>query len=120
MLACATSMVFTLPIGVIQATTNQQPRLNIITKLIISYIYRKKPLANVAFKTCGYISMIQALWFLQDCKLGHYIKIPHMSMFFTQLVATVVAASIDVTTSWYLLTGIENICEIEKLPTRSP
>ncbi|KAJ4872724.1 Oligopeptide transporter 5 [Raphanus sativus] len=36
LLACAVAFTFTLPIGVIQATTNQQIGLNVITELIIA------------------------------------------------------------------------------------
>lgn len=63
----------------------QQPGLNVITELIIGYIYPGKPLANVAFKTYGYISMAQALSFVGDFKLGHYMKIPPRSMFTVQV-----------------------------------
>lgn len=49
LLACAVAFTFTLPIGVIQATTNQQMGLNVIAELIIGYLYPGKPLANVAF-----------------------------------------------------------------------
>ena len=35
-----------------------------ITELVIGYILPGKPLANVSFKTYGYISMAQALSFL--------------------------------------------------------
>ncbi|KAJ0986924.1 hypothetical protein J5N97_005280 [Dioscorea zingiberensis] len=84
LLACAVALVFTLPIGVITATTNQTPGLNIITEMIIGYLYPGRPLANVSFKTYGYISMTQALSFLQDFKLGHYMKIPPKSMFYVQ------------------------------------
>ena len=63
----------------------QQPGLNVITELIIGFIYPGKPLANVAFKTYGYISMSQALTFLSDFKLGHYMKIPPRSMFLVQV-----------------------------------
>ena len=55
-----------------------------ITELVIGYIYPGKPLANVAFKTYGYISMVQALSFVNDFKLGHYMKIPPRSMFIVQ------------------------------------
>lgn len=92
-LACAIAMFFTLPIGVIQATTNQQMGLNVITELIIGYLYPGRPLANVSFKTYGYISMSQALYFVGDFKLGHYMKIPPRSMFIVQLVATVVSST---------------------------
>jgi hypothetical protein len=33
----------------------------------------------------GYISMAQALTFLADFKLGHYMKIPPRSMFMAQV-----------------------------------
>ena len=59
--------------------------LNVITELVIGYIYPGKPLANVSFKTYGYISMVQALTFLGDFKLGHYMKIPPKSMFVVQV-----------------------------------
>jgi hypothetical protein len=57
----------------------------VITELIIGYLYPGRPLANVAFKTYGYISMSQAIMFLQDFKLGHYMKIPPRSMFIVQV-----------------------------------
>lgn len=63
----------------------QQPGLNVITELIVGYLYPGRPLANVTFKTYGYISMSQALWLLQDFKLGHYMKIPPRSMFVVQV-----------------------------------
>ncbi|KAK0602048.1 hypothetical protein LWI29_029864 [Acer saccharum] len=119
-LACGIALSFTLPIGIIQATTNQQPGLNVITELIIGYMYPGKPLANVAFKTYGYISMTQALMFLQDFKLGHYMKIPPKSMFIVQLVGTILASTIYFGTAWWLLTSIENICHPSLLPEGSP
>lgn len=120
LLAISLALVFTLPIGVITATTNQQPGLNVITELLIGYMYPGKPLANVAFKTYGYISMSQAITFLGDFKLGHYMKIPPKSMFVVQLAGTVVASSIYFATSWWLLTTVEFICDPTKLPAGSP
>ena len=63
----------------------QQTGLNVITELVIGYMYPGKPLANVTFKTYGYISMSQALSFLGDFKLGHYMKVPPKSMFIVQV-----------------------------------
>ncbi|KAA0065735.1 oligopeptide transporter 5-like [Cucumis melo var. makuwa] len=94
--------------------------LNVITELIIGYIYPGKPLANVAFKTYGYISMAQALSFVGDFKLGHYMKIPPRSMFIVQLVGTIVSSSVYFGTAWWLLTTIPNICDTEVLPEGSP
>ncbi|KAJ4725316.1 putative Oligopeptide transporter [Melia azedarach] len=120
LLSCAIALFFTLPIGIIQATTNQQPGLNVITELIIGYLYPGKPLANVAFKTYGYISMSQALSFLADFKLGHYMKIPPKSMFIVQLVGTIVASAVYFGTAWWLLTTVEYICDPSSLPQGSP
>ncbi|KAL5981935.1 OPT superfamily [Asimina triloba] len=119
-LACALALFYTLPIGIIYAITNQAVGLNVITELVIGYILPGKPLANVAFKTYGYISMAQAQTFLQDFKLGHYMKVPPRSMFVAQLVGTVVAAVTYFGTAWWLLTGIPNICDPSKLPEGSP
>ncbi len=35
-----------------------------------------RPIAMMLFKTYGYITMAQALYFLQDMKFGHYLKVP--------------------------------------------
>ncbi|EOY29015.1 PREDICTED: oligopeptide transporter 1 [Theobroma cacao] len=120
LLAIGLALIFTLPIGVIMATTNQQLGLNVITELIIGYIYSGKPLANVVFKTYGYISTAQAILFLQDFKLGHYMKIPPKSMFLVQLVETVIASSVYFGTAWWLLTTVKHICDPSNLPEGSP
>ncbi|RLM61418.1 oligopeptide transporter 1-like [Panicum miliaceum] len=120
LLAAGLAFFFTLPIGIITATTNQQPGLNVVTELIIGYLYPGRPLANVAFKTYGYISMSQAIMFLQDFKLGHYMKIPPRSMFIVQLVGTVLASSVYFGTSWWLLESVPNICDPARLPEGSP
>ncbi|CBI39772.3 unnamed protein product, partial [Vitis vinifera] len=124
LLCCALAFFFTLPIGIITATTNQAwlfyMGLNVITELIIGFIYPGKPLANVVFKTYGYISMSQALTFLSDFKLGHYMKIPPRSMFLVQLVGTVIASSVYFGTAWWLLTTVKHICDRDLLPEGSP
>ncbi|XP_002960906.2 oligopeptide transporter 4 [Selaginella moellendorffii] len=119
-LSCAIAATFTLPVGVITATTNITPGLNIITEYIVGYMLPGKPIANVVFKTYGYMSMTQALSFLSDFKLGHYMKIPPRSMFTVQIVGTIIAATVNMGVAWWLLNGIDNICDTEKLPASSP
>lgn len=63
----------------------QTPGLNIITEYVMGLIYPGRPIANVCFKTYGYMSMAQAISFLNDFKLGHYMKIPPRSMFLVQV-----------------------------------
>ncbi|KAF8379767.1 hypothetical protein HHK36_029216 [Tetracentron sinense] len=120
LLACSIALIFTLPIGIITATTNQQPGLNIITEYVIGYIYPGRPVANMCFKVYGYISMQQALTFLQDFKLGHYMKIPPRTMFMAQVVGTVIAVFVYLGTGWWLMETIPNLCDTNVLPPNSP
>lgn len=61
------------------------PALNIITEYIIGYVYPGYPVASMLFKVYGNVSMKQAIFFLQDFKLGHYMKIPPREMFLAQV-----------------------------------
>ncbi|KAK8700255.1 hypothetical protein V6N13_018656 [Hibiscus sabdariffa] len=118
--AGAMAFVFTLPISIITATTNQTPGLNIITEYVMGLIYPGRPIANVCFKTYGYMSMAQAVSFLNDFKLGHYMKIPPRSMFLVQFIGTVLAGTVNIAVAWWLLNSIENICQDDLLPPDSP
>ncbi|XP_061351400.1 oligopeptide transporter 4-like [Gastrolobium bilobum] len=118
--AAALAVTFTLPVSIITATTNQTPGLNIITEYIMGVILPGRPIANVCFKTYGYMSMSQAVSFLSDFKLGHYMKVPPRSMFIVQAVGTLIAGTVDVGVAWWLLGTIKNICHEELLPPESP
>ncbi|ESW17942.1 hypothetical protein PHAVU_006G000100 [Phaseolus vulgaris] len=111
LLACAIAIFFTLPIGIITAITNQSPGLNVITEYIIGYMYPGYPVANMCFKVYGYISMTQAITFLQDFKLGHYMKIPPRTMFMAQVVGTLIASLVYLLTAWWLMETIPDICK---------
>ncbi|KAK9942896.1 hypothetical protein M0R45_008539 [Rubus argutus] len=108
--ATAVALEFTLTISIITATTNQTPGLNIITEYIMGILLPGKPIANVCFKTYGYMSMAQAVSFLNDFKLGHYMKIPPRSMFLVQLIGTILAGTINLLVADWLLGSIKNIC----------
>ncbi|CAL0313265.1 unnamed protein product [Lupinus luteus] len=119
-LACVIAISFTLPVGIIRATTNQAPALNVITEYIIGYIYPGYPIANMLFKVYGNVSMKQAIFFLQDFKLGHYMKIPPRAMFAAQVLGTVIGAVVHFVTAWWLMNTIPNICNRDLLSTDSP
>ncbi|XP_077230153.1 oligopeptide transporter 3-like [Tasmannia lanceolata] len=118
--AFAFAWLITLPIGVIQATTNQQPGYDVIAQFIIGYILPGKPIANLFFKFYGRISTSHALAFLSDLKLGHYMKIPPRCMFTAQLVGTIVSGIVNLAVAWWMLGNIDNICDIESLHPDSP
>ncbi|KAF9547798.1 hypothetical protein EC957_007744 [Mortierella hygrophila] len=115
-LAMAIAIFFVLPVGIVQAVTNQQPGLNIITEYVIGYILPGNPIANVTFKTYGYIVNVQALTFTSDLKLGHYMKIPPRIMFMAQLVSTLIACTINLVTATWLVNTRPNVCTPEGAP----
>lgn len=110
LLAILLSFGFSLPIGIIQAVTNTQIGLNVLTEFIFGYIQPGRPLALMLFKTFGYITMSQALSFVSDLKLGHYMKIPPRTMFMCQVVATTLSCFIQVAVLNFALSNIDGVC----------
>ncbi|KAI1488116.1 OPT oligopeptide transporter protein-domain-containing protein [Biscogniauxia mediterranea] len=111
LLAVGISFVFSLPIGIIQAVTNHQIGLNVLTEFVYGYIQPGRPLALMLFKTYGYITMSQALSFVSDLKFGHYMKIPPRTMFMAQVVATTLSCFIQIAVLNFALGNIEGVCE---------
>ncbi|KAJ8475318.1 hypothetical protein ONZ45_g6159 [Pleurotus djamor] len=109
-LALVIAFVYVIPVGMIQAITNQQVGLNVITELIIGYGLPGRPVAMMMFKTWGYITMAQALTFTADFKLGHYMKIPPRSMFMAQVIATVVAGTVQLGVQAWMFTNVPGMC----------
>jgi OPT family small oligopeptide transporter len=110
-LALVISFFYTVPIGIIQAITNQQVGLNVITELVIGYSLPGRPVAMMMFKTWGYITMAQALQFTQDLKLGHYMKIPPRIMFTAQVLAAMIAGTTQLGVQAWMFTNIEGMCD---------
>ncbi|KAG0051965.1 hypothetical protein BGZ83_003103 [Gryganskiella cystojenkinii] len=115
-LAVGLAIFFVLPVGIVQAVTNQQPGLNIVTEYVIGYLLPGHAIANVTFKTYGYIVNIQALAFTADLKLGHYMKIPPRIMFMAQIVSTLISGVINLSTATWLVNTRPKICTPEGYP----
>ncbi|KAI0785549.1 OPT oligopeptide transporter [Abortiporus biennis] len=109
-LALIISFLYTIPIGIIQAITNQQIGLNVITELLVGYMLPGRPLAMMLFKTWGYITMSQALTFTSDFKLGHYMKIPPRPMFWAQVIASIIALTVQLGVQSWMFTNIKDMC----------
>ncbi|KAL6698383.1 OPT oligopeptide transporter domain-containing protein [Trichoderma pleuroticola] len=107
-------IVWLIPIGIIQAITNIQLGLNVLTEFIIGYMVPGRPLAMMMFKNYGYISMAQALYFAQDLKLGHYMKVPPRVMFTSQLLASVWSAIVQIAVMNWALGHIPNVCDLDQ------
>ncbi|KAJ3571959.1 hypothetical protein NP233_g3403 [Leucocoprinus birnbaumii] len=89
----------------------QQVGLNVITELIIGYALPGRPIAMMMFKTWGYITMAQALQFTSDFKLGHYMKIPPRTMFIAQVIAAVIAGTVQLGVQAWMFTNIRQMCD---------
>jgi OPT family small oligopeptide transporter len=107
-------VVLILPVGVIQAITNQQTGLNVITELIIGYMQPGKPLAMMLFKSWGYMMAYNGLTYISDMKIGHYMKIPPRTMFICQFFAVVWLSIVQIATYNFLRGNIEGICTSEQ------
>ena len=104
------AVVWFIPIGLIQGMTSIQIGLNVFTEFVTGYAQPGRPLAMMLFKTYGYITMSQGLYFAQDLKLGQYMKIPPRTMFMGQTIATVWACIVQVGVLEWALGSIEDIC----------
>jgi len=110
LIALLIALVYTVPIGMIQAVTNRQVGLNVITELIAGFVLPGKPVAMMMFKTWGYVTMSQAMVFTSDFKLGHYMKIPPRLVFCCQVVASIIAGTVQLGVQSWMFHNIPNIC----------
>ena len=62
------------------------------------------------FKTFSVQTIAEALIFLQDQKLGHYMKIPPRSLFIAQLSAASITCFVQVGVKQLLFTTVADIC----------
>ncbi|KAJ7803652.1 OPT oligopeptide transporter protein-domain-containing protein, partial [Mycena olivaceomarginata] len=103
--SCSFAFSYVIPIGMIQAITNQQVGFNVITELIIGYALLGRPVTMMMFKPVNnpyqlyfnpyFHTMFSALNLASHFKLGHYMKIPPRPMFWSQVIATVVTSAIQ-------------------------
>jgi OPT family small oligopeptide transporter len=108
-------IVWTIPVGIVQAITNTQLGLNVLTEFIVGYMVPGRPLAMMMFKNYGYLCMSQALYFVQDLKLGHYMKVPPRVMFWSQLIASLWSAVVQIAVMNWALANIPNVCEADQV-----
>ena len=106
--------IFVVPIGMIRAITNQQFAMQLFGQFVIGYMLPGRPTAMMIFKTYSFISMNQALSFLNDLKLGHYMKVPPRMMFLAQVVATCVSIFVVVFVQAWMFDNIPDICTPEQ------
>lgn len=111
LLSLALPMLYTLPAGFIYATSGQAVALNLLAQIIPGGLLPGQPIANMIFKGYTIQTLAEALSFVQDLKLGHYIKVPPRATFIVQLTATLFAAFIQVGVKQWMFASIPDICQ---------
>ncbi|EIN06776.1 OPT oligopeptide transporter [Punctularia strigosozonata HHB-11173 SS5] len=109
-LAVLLPVVYVLPSGFIFAMTGQGITLNLLAQIIPGTLLPGNPRANMIFKAYSVQTLNEATDFVQDLKLGHYVKVPPRATFIVQLVATVLAAFVQVGVKEWLFTNVPDIC----------
>jgi OPT family small oligopeptide transporter len=110
LLALLLAVVFVVPVGIIQAITNQTASLQVLAELIVGYVLPGRPVAMMIFKTFSFISLFQAISFSADLKLGHYMKIPPRIMFSSQVIATTLSVFVSVLVQRWMFANIPDLC----------
>ncbi|KAH7927408.1 OPT superfamily oligopeptide transporter [Leucogyrophana mollusca] len=109
-LAMAIAALLSVPVGMLQAITNQQIALQVLHEMIGGYLVPGKPVANMIFKAVAYIGTNQAVGFSGDLKLGHYMKIPPRLMFAAQVLAAFLSSFVVILVQDWMFANIADIC----------
>lgn len=106
--------VIAVPLAMLQAITNQQVPVQVISELIGGYLLPGRPVANMIFKTTSYIGTNQAIGFAGDLKLGHYMKVPPRIMFSVQVAAATISSIATISVQDWMLSNVEDICTLHQ------
>ncbi|TIB67791.1 hypothetical protein E3Q24_04023 [Wallemia mellicola] len=107
-------LVYILPASFIFAMTGQEIPINLVSEVIPGYLFPGKPIANMIFKCYSIQTMSEGLSFIQDAKLGHYIKIPPRATFTVQVTATIISALIQVGIRDWMFNSISDMCSVRQ------
>ncbi len=110
LVAIAIPAIYILPTGFVFAMTGQAIGTNLIGELIVGYLLPGKPLPNMIFKAYALQGLLGGLQFVQDLKLGHYMKIPPRLTFMAQLTGVLVACFVQLGVKQWMFANIKGIC----------
>ncbi|KAF4122042.1 OPT oligopeptide transporter protein [Geosmithia morbida] len=106
----ALCLVFVIPVGIIKAMTGIEVTLNVLAEFVGGSFVEGNALAMNYFKSFGYVTCAHAVWFSNDLKLAHYVKIPPRQTFMAQMVATFVSTLVCVGVLNFQMRHIEGVC----------
>ena len=109
----ALSFVFMIPVGIVTAITGTQVTLNVLAELVGGAVAPGNPLAMNFFKAFGVDVLMQALTFLNDLKLAHYVKINQKQTFVIQIWGTLVSTFVFTGMLNFVMNDINGFCTDE-------
>nr|XP_031859239.1 OPT family small oligopeptide transporter [Kwoniella shandongensis]KAA5526311.1 OPT family small oligopeptide transporter [Kwoniella shandongensis] len=94
------ALISIIPVGMITAVTGIQVTMNVLAEFIGGAMSGGNAVEMNFFKMYGYITTAQAIYFCNDLKLAHYVKIPPRHTFVAQMTAVLI--------STFVCTGVFN------------
>ncbi|KAF9523850.1 oligopeptide transporter [Crepidotus variabilis] len=110
LLAIILPVIYVLPSGFIFAMTGQSITINLLAQIIPGTLLPGQPFANMVFKAYAVQTLNAATSFIQDLKLGHYIKVAPRATFLVQVVGTALAAFVQVGVKQWIFKNVPDIC----------
>lgn len=84
--------------------------INIIAQVIPGTILPGQPIPNMIFKSLTLQTLTEGTRFVQDMKLGHYVKVPPRATFIVQLTSTFLVAFIQCGMQQWMFDKVPDIC----------
>ncbi|KAJ7032867.1 OPT-domain-containing protein [Mycena alexandri] len=104
------AIIFVVPLGIINATTNVQIGLNVLAETIGGLWFPGNATAMNYFKSYGFITTSHALNFAGDLKLAHYMHLPPRQTFWAQIYATILSSFVCTAILNFQMTKIPDVC----------
>ncbi|OJJ51693.1 hypothetical protein ASPZODRAFT_138766 [Penicilliopsis zonata CBS 506.65] len=109
-LAIVLNVVLVIPTGIMMSTCNVTLSTTVISALIAGYIWPGQMVNNVVFKIFTIVSSYQGLGYIQDMKVGHYMKIPPRVTFAAQCAGILVSWLTQTAVNIWAMGNVKNIC----------
>ncbi|KDN40265.1 OPT-domain-containing protein [Tilletiaria anomala UBC 951] len=110
MLSLLIPTIYIIPSGFIFAMTGQIINTNLVTELISGYALPSHPFPNLVFKAYSLAGISSGLTFVQDLKLGHYMKVPPRISFAAQVTATVWVIFVQIGMKMFMFSKVSLLC----------
>lgn len=110
LLALIIPAFYILPSGFIFAMTGSYLGTNFVGEFVAGYALPGKAIANMVFKVYSLQTLTAGLGFVQDLKLGHYMKVPPRQTFMIQLLVSAWVSVAQIGVMYWMFNNVEGLC----------